>query len=210
MYISQGESQKIQLNNTRKALDSGCNFLQIRYKYKTESEVLLLAEQVKKMISSYQDVTLIINDHPQVALLTEADGVHLGLTDGSVTDARTLLGNKIIGGTANTIEDLLQRIAEGCDYIGLGPFRYTSTKAKLSPILGLTGYQNLFKQLKILDVTYPPIYAIGGILPKDLDVLMQTGIYGIAFSGLLSHNTNPKELMNTLKRKTDEPIEYSR
>jgi len=211
IYISQGENQETQLLNISKALDSGCNCIQIRYKNRSESEVLQLTEQAKKMISNFPDVTLIINDHPRVALLTDAHGVHLGLADSPVKEARALLGaHKIIGGTANTIDNLLQRIAEGCDYIGLGPYRYTPTKEKLSPILGLTGYQNLFRQLKELNMTPPAVYAIGGILPEDLEALMQTGIYGIAFSGLLSQHPNPTELMDILRKKTHETLEYSR
>nr|WP_199076507.1 thiamine phosphate synthase [Pedobacter sp. ASV19] len=211
MYISQGENQETQLLNISKALYSGCNWIQIRYKNRSESEVLQLTEQTKKMISNFPDVTLIINDHPRVALLTDAHGVHLGLSDSSVKEARALLGaHKIIGGTANTINDLLQRTAEGCDYIGLGPYRYTTTKAKLSPILGLTGYQSLFSQLKELNVAHPPVYAIGGILPEDIEDLMKTGLYGIAFSGLLSQHPNPTKLMDTLRKKTHETLEYSR
>ncbi len=211
MYISDGENQETQLLNVSKALDSGCNWIQIRYKNRTESEVLQLAEQTRKIISSYPEVTLIINDHPRVALLTDAHGVHLGLTDSPVKEARALLGaHKIIGGTANTVDDLLQRIAEGCDYIGLGPYRYTSTKEKLSPILGLTGYQKLFIRLKELNVEHPPVYAIGGIQPEDIEDLMHTGVYGIAFSGLLNHHPKPIELMNILRKKTNETLEYSR
>jgi thiamine-phosphate pyrophosphorylase len=211
MYISQGENQETQLLNISKALDSGCNWIQIRYKNRPESEVLQLAEQARKITSSYQKVILIVNDHPRVALLTDAHGVHLGLTDSPVKEARTLLGaHKIIGGTANTVDDLLQRITEGCDYIGLGPYRYTPTKEKLSPVLGLTGYKNLFRQLRELNIAAPPIYAIGGILPEDVEALMQTGIYGIAFSGLLSQHHNPTELMDILRKKTNETFEHSR
>lgn len=211
MYISQGENHKAQINNIIKALDCGCKWLQIRYKNRAESEVLELVQEVRSLLSGFKDVTLIINDHPRVALLTEAQGVHLGLLDCPVATARALLGpDHLIGGTANTFEDLLQRISEGCDYIGLGPFRYTPTKANLSPILGLSGYTRLFERLKKEEIRYPPIYAIGGILPEDFDELMLTGIHGIAFSGLLHTHEHPGQLMNILKEKIYATTEYSR
>ena len=75
---------------------------------------------------------------------TGADGVHLGKNDMSPSDARKILGNGyIIGGTANTLDDIERLIKEGVDYIGLGPFRYTETKKNLSPILGIDGYKKI-------------------------------------------------------------------
>jgi thiamine-phosphate pyrophosphorylase len=101
--------------------------------------------------------TFIINDNVHLAKQLDADGVHLGLSD---EEARLILGKtKIIGGTANTLK-MLQRTAENCDYIGLGPYQFT-TKQHLSPILGLEGYRSIIEQMK---AKHPnPIYAIGGI-----------------------------------------------
>ena len=191
-YISQGDSPEQQLANISKALDAGCKWIQLRYKNKPIEEVRTLAKMVQKICRAY-DATFIINDHLQVASEINADGVHLGLDDISVMEARILLKNKIIGGTANTLEDVLQRVNEKCDYIGLGPFRFTATKEKLSPILGIEGYQEILKELKNRNIDIP-IYAIGGIEIEDVEKLEQAGVYGVAVSGLITHHKNPEIL----------------
>jgi thiamine-phosphate pyrophosphorylase len=130
-----------------------------------------------------------------------ADGVHLGLSDMKIEEARSLLGKtKIIGGTANTFEDVLQRFQEGCDYIGLGPFQFTETKAVLSPTLGISGYENIINKMKTQNIE-TPVYAIGGIQLEDIDELMKTGIHGIALSGLLTQSRNQKKLITQLHEK---------
>ncbi|MNY15105.1 Thiamine-phosphate synthase [compost metagenome] len=136
--------------------------------------------------------TFILNDHTQLALDLDLDGVHLGLEDMPVAEARLMFGpGKIIGGTANTLADVQQRIAEGCDYIGLGPYRFTTTKEKLSPVLGLEGYRTILNSIQYKPV---PVFAIGGIDKEDIPALMTTGISGIAASGLLTHSAVPEIL----------------
>ena len=196
-YISQGDTVPLQLNAIKTALDAGCNWIQLRYKDVSENEVLRLAERVKKATDGYE-CTFIINDYPRVANYVEADGIHLGLTDMPVAVARTILGpGKIIGGTANTLGDIMQRYNEQCDYIGLGPFRFTATKQKLSPVLGMAGYATIMNQLKELDIK-TPIYAIGGIEEQDIEPLIKAGIYGVALSGLITRHPHKKELLSKL------------
>lgn len=186
-YISQGNTVEEQLCNIHQALDQGCDWVQLRFKNGNSVELLTLAEAVKTLCEEYL-ATFIINDKVDLALQVNADGVHLGLNDMKIKDARNLLGNhKIIGGTANTLEDVLQRMEEKCDYIGLGPFRQTTTKEKLSPILGLDGYQNILSKINEQH-TSVPVYAIGGIEQNDIEKLIDTGIYGIAVSGLITQN----------------------
>jgi thiamine-phosphate pyrophosphorylase len=105
------------------------------------------------------------------------------LNDRSIEEARFILGeNKIIGGTANTISDVLQRMNEPCDYIGLGPLRFTDTKEKLSPVLGFEGYQELLKILKkILGV--PKIFAIGSVIPEDIFLYSRSEFMEYPFQG---------------------------
>lgn len=193
-YISQGADAATQLRNIQKALDAGCTWMQLRFKQGSIAEITTLAEKVKKFCDPY-GATLIINDHLQVAKAIDADGLHLGLKDGSIQEARAALdADKIIGGTANTLEDILQRVNEGCNYVGLGPLRFTTTKEKLSPILGLEGYQAIIEKLNQRGV-YIPIYGIGGIVEGDIAQLMDIGVYGVAVSGLISTHPQPKELI---------------
>lgn len=199
-YISQGNTFKEQLDNIHNALDNGCSWIQLRFKTNDEKELYRLAESTKMACDEYL-ADYIINDHAHLAKEIDADGVHLGLNDMGIIEARSILGQtKIIGGTANTFEDILRRAAENCDYIGLGPFQFTITKQNLSPILGLEGYCSILEQMKTYGIK-TPIYAIGGIGLYDIESLMTTGIHGIAVSGLITQSENPSELITQLNEK---------
>lgn len=199
-YISQGNTPEEQLSNIRRALDSGCEWIQLRFKTQNSLDLFNLAESAKILCDIYM-TTLIINDNVHLAKQLDADGVHLGLSDMNVEEARIMLGNtKIIGGTANTFEHILQRTTEKCDYIGLGPFQFTATKEKLSPILGLEGYQSIIEKMKVKKIRIP-IYAIGGIVLKNVESIMETGVYGIAVSGVITQSKNPSELITQLNEK---------
>ncbi|NHN27966.1 thiamine phosphate synthase [Flavobacterium jejuense] len=194
-YISQGNTVDEQLYNIEKTLDNGCDWIQLRFKNGNYNQLLTLAEKTKQLCSQHK-ATFIINDKVDLAYQMEADGVHLGLDDMQIKDARAILGNqKIIGGTANTLEHILQRVNEKCGYIGLGPFRFTTTKEKLSPILGLEGYQTILNQMKENNIS-TPLIAIGGIQVEDVSALLKTGIHGIAVSGLLTQNPTITTTLN--------------
>ncbi|PWW26349.1 thiamine phosphate synthase [Chryseobacterium sp. AG844] len=196
-YISQGNTIQEQEKHIRNALDNGIKWVQVRWKNAPENELISLCEISKQLCSAYQSVC-IINDHVQIAKEIDADGVHLGLDDCSVDEARLILGeNKIIGGTANTLSDVIQRINESCDYIGLGPLRFTTTKEKLSPVLGFEGYRDIIDGLKEKSIEIPKIFAIGSVNPEDILPLQEIGIYGVAVSGLI---TKQPEIINELKK----------
>ena len=159
-----------------------------------------MAESVKFLCEEYL-ANFIINDNVHLAKQINADGVHLGLSDMEVAEARSILGKtKIIGATANTFEDIVQQVNNGCDYIGLGPFQYTKTKAKLSPILGLEGYSSIISKMKDSQIEIP-LYAIGGITLEDVESLMLTGIHGIAVSGLITKSDQKDKLITELNEK---------
>jgi thiamine-phosphate pyrophosphorylase len=199
-YISQGNTTKEQLGNIHRALDNGCQWIQLRYKNGTQQELFSLAASAKNLCSLYF-ADYIINDNVYLTQQLDADGVHLGLSDMDVLAARTILGaTKIIGGTANTLTDVMQRIQEGCDYIGLGPFQFTDTKQNLSPVLGIEGYLSIIEKTKSTAIAVP-IFAIGGITTENVDALMATGIHGIAVSGLITQSENPLQLISKLNEK---------
>lgn len=198
-YISQGTNVQEQLYNIHKTLDNGCDWIQLRFKNASSLELFTLAEAVKFLCEEYL-ATFIINDNVHLAQQLVADGVHLGLADMKVAEARALLGNKIIGGTANTFEDVLRRVEENCDYIGLGPYQFTETKSNLSPILGLEGYTSILKKMEEQNI-HIPIYAIGGIPLEDVADLMKTGIHGIAVSGLITKSSEQEKLITQLHEK---------
>ncbi|MDG1872028.1 MAG: thiamine phosphate synthase [Flavobacterium sp.] len=197
-YISQGNTVEEQTRNIHQALDGGCKWVQLRFKNHSADVTFGLAEAAKILCEEYL-ANFIINDNVYLAQQIAADGVHLGLTDMSIKEARSILGDtKIIGATANTFEDIQNHIQNGCDYIGLGPFRFTTTKENLSPILGLEGYQKILNEMKIQGLT-TPVYAIGGIGLDDIPALMETGIHGIAVSGLITQSENKKKTIKQLK-----------
>ncbi|MBP4140799.1 thiamine phosphate synthase [Flavobacterium sp. P4023] len=199
-YISQGNTVEEQITNIRKALDNGCEWIQLRFKTQNTMDLFNLAESTKILCDVYS-ANYIINDNVYLAQQFEADGVHLGLTDMKISEARQILGDtKMIGGTANTFADIQQRSAEQCDYIGLGPFQHTDTKENLSPILGIEGYRSILKKVKSKKIAIP-IYAIGGIALENIEILMETGIYGIAVSSLITKSEKPKKLISQLNEK---------
>ncbi len=205
-FISQGNNQREQVRSVLKALDAGCRWIQLRCKWGSETELKELAAEVKALCSPY-NALFIINDHVRLASQIEADGVHLGLNDMPIKEARHILGsNYLIGGTANTKKDLQKRKEEGCDYIGLGPLRFTRTKEKLSPILGMEGYKNLLSSIE----TEIPILAIGGIQEMDIEELLETGIYGVAISGAILHASDPTTLIKSINEKFRRHIQNSR
>lgn len=182
------------------ALEGGCKWVQLRVKSpdlitdeaKAEfmASLKAMALEAQRMCREH-GATFIIDDN--VALVKEigADGVHLGKKDMPISEARRILGKDfIIGGTANTFEDVKAHYEAGADYIGCGPFRFTTTKQGLSPILGLEGYRSIVSRMRAEGIDLP-IVAIGGITKEDIPEIMQTGVTGIALSGTILNAENP-------------------
>lgn len=204
-YISQGEDAEAQLFSIMQVLDAGCTWIQLRYKQRKDPQFMKLAEDVKRLTETYKAV-YIVNDFPEVAKEIDADGVHLGLHDREVGETRKFLGeDKIIGGTANTYSEVLQRIDEKCDYVGVGPFRYTKTKENLSPILGIDGYKNLVSKMEKARLNIP-IYAVGGIQMEDILDLRKEKIHGIAISEMITRASKPKTIVEHVYRILYETI----
>jgi thiamine-phosphate pyrophosphorylase len=189
-YVSQTKDGLTHLEAIETACEAGCKWVQLRMKEVSLEVYLATAIAAKKICKNY-GAKLTINDNATIALESGADGLHLGKEDMTPTKARTIVGDIIIGGTANTWEDVLRLSKEPIDYIGLGPLRYTSTKAKLSPILGLEGYQEILDKMKVAEIDLP-VYAIGGIGLEDITAVLKTGVYGIAVSGLITNAVNAK------------------
>jgi thiamine-phosphate pyrophosphorylase len=174
------------------ALQGGCKWIQLRMKNAPMEEVKEIALQLKSLCKSHQAVFL-LDDYVELCKEIEADGVHLGKEDMSPQKARDILGNKfIIGVTCNTYEDILTHAAYPIDYTGLGPFQFTSTKANLSPILGIEQYRTLINKCCQRGISVP-VVAIGGIRADDIPAILQTGVQGVAISGAILQAENPVE-----------------
>nr|WP_314980504.1 thiamine phosphate synthase [uncultured Prevotella sp.] len=202
-FISHTNERYDYLDGIRMALEGGCRWIQLRMKDASEEEILKTAESTRKLCRQY-DAVFILDDHVALVKRTGADGVHLGKNDMPIDEARRLLGkDKIIGGTANTFEDVKRIYSAGADYIGCGPFRFTTTKKNLSPILGLDGYKRIIEQVNTYGINIPVI-AIGGILLPDISDIMQTGVSGIAVSGAILNADNDNSPVTTMKRFINE------
>lgn len=193
-FITHSNERYDHVEGAKLALQGGCRWIQLRMKDAMEIDFLRAAKKIRRLCDEYH-ATFILDDHVEWVGLTGADGVHLGKNDMPVDEARKMLGrNRIIGGTANTFEDVERLSRQGADYIGCGPFRFTTTKKNLSPVLGLEGYRSITAQMKAHDIQLP-IVAIGGILHQDIPAIMQTGVTGIAVSGAILNAENPVEEM---------------
>lgn len=193
-FITHSNNRYGYVDSARLALEGGCRWVQLRMKEATEVEFMAAAAEIGSLCKEH-GATFVLDDHVEWVEKTGADGVHLGKNDMPIDEARKILGNdKIIGGTANTFEDVERLYRQGADYIGCGPFRFTTTKKNLSPVLGLEGYQHIVDQMKSHGINLP-IVAIGGILESDIKSILATGVSGIAVSGGILNAENPAEEM---------------
>lgn len=196
-FITHSNNRYGYVDGARLALEGGCRWVQLRMKEATEAEFMAAAAEIGRLCKEH-GATFVLDDHVEWVEKTGADGVHLGKNDMPIDEARKILGSdKIIGGTANTFEDVERLYRQGADYIGCGPFRFTTTKKNLSPVLGLEGYQHIVDQMKSHGINLP-IVAIGGILESDIKSILATGVSGIAVSGGILNAENPAEEMQRI------------
>lgn len=201
-FISHYTERYSYLDSIRLALEGGCRWIQLRMKDASDEEVRPVAIEALQMCRNV-GATFIIDDRVELVKELGADGVHLGKNDMPISEARKVLGSAfIIGGTANTFEDVKAHYEASANYIGCGPFRFTTTKKNLSPVLGLEGYRHIVEQMEEANI-HLPIVAIGGITAEDISAIMQTGVTGIALSGTILHAEKPidemKKIINITK-----------
>lgn len=177
----------------------GIGIVQLRMKTGSVEERLATAWDCLRLCRQWGTM-LVINDDVELALAIQAPAVHLGLKDMSIADARMRLGSDIIiGGTANTPEQVLSRMTEGANYVGLGPWRFTETKQNLSSILGEDGVAEAMREVLARDPNYP-VYVIGGIGSKDCKEILDLGARGVAVSSALVSAPN---ILNAIHDFTD-------
>ena len=177
------------------ALEGGCKWIQLRLKDATDEEFRQTALEIIPMCKE-NEAFLVFDDRVELAMEMSVHGVHLGKNDMNPLVARETMGAEaIIGCTANTAADIKAFRGWDVDYVGLGPFRHTTTKAKLSPLLGLEGYAAIVKEVRQADILLP-IVAIGGITIDDIALRTATGVNGVAMSGAIIN--------------ADDPVDYTR
>ena len=174
------------------AIEGGCRWVQIRMKDADDAEVLDAARHIIPFARKH-GATVVLDDRVHLVAESGVDGVHIGKEDMPPAEARHILGtDKIIGVTVNSLEDILSVDKHLSDYMGMGPFRFTTTKKKLAATLGIDGYRRILSEARNRGID-TPVVAIGGITLGDVPELMTTGINGIAVSGAISRAENPTE-----------------
>lgn len=203
-FISDATNTMSHLDAISAALEGGCRWIQLRMKDAADDEVRTVARQALALCRKHNAI-FIIDDRTDIVKEVGADGVHLGKNDMPIKEARNLLSeHAIIGGTANTIDDIRRLWKDGADYIGCGPFRFTTTKKNLAPVIGLDGYRCISQAMRDEGITLP-VVAIGGITKDDVSDIMQAGMNGIAISGAVTKAENPADEMKRLKQLVRKP-----
>jgi len=166
--------------------------VQLREKHLSFQDAFQFGSSLQKILKSY-DIPLIINDHLNLCLKLNADGVHLGQSDGHILAARTALGpHKIIGLTVDSFEQLLQANTLPIDYIGIGPVFYTTNKKNI------TKHWTLEELALVTQQSTHPVIAIGGIHEGNVDSVCRTGVHGIAAIGAFHDSPNPLKTTQSL------------
>jgi len=173
------------LFRVEEALKGGVTLLQLREKEKSTREYIELAQKVHSITKKY-NVPLIIDDRVDVALATQAEGVHVGQSDMPVSVARKLMGeNRIVGATAKTVLQALEAYAQGADYLGVGAIYPTTTKVKTV----ITSTETLDAICKAVPI---PVNAIGGLNKNNVQVLEGIGVAGFCVVSAIMKADDPK------------------
>jgi thiamine-phosphate pyrophosphorylase len=180
-------------------LAAGVRLFQLREKNWSDRRLVDHARQMESLIHEH-DGLLIVNDRPDIALLVNADGVHLGQDDLSVYEARRILGpNKLIGVSTHTLSQAEQAVRDGADYLGVGPTFATQTKS-FEEYAGLDFLREMAQHISL------PWYAIGGIQSETLPLALEAGARRVAVSSAICSAESPKEAAEELLRLLEPPL----
>ena len=174
----------------RSSLRGGADVIQLRHKTMARGELLELARTLRRLLT---EALFVVNDHVDIALLSEADGVHLGPDDLSIAGARRVAGDRLfIGASASTVEAARQAIGESADYLGCGPAFATPIKAEKT-VLGLPGIAAIASQVSV------PVFAIGGIDESNLGQLVALGLKRACVIRAVAGAPDPEEAARRLR-----------
>ena len=201
MFITHPSERYSIAEEVQMVLEGGCKWIQLRIKDISDEEFRQTALEIIPLCKE-NEAFLVFDDRVELAMEMGVHGVHLGKNDMNPLQAREPMGAEaIIGVTANTADDILRLKGWDVDYVGLGPFRYTTTKKNLSPLLGPDGYREVVNKVREADIPLP-IVAIGGITLEDIPEIMARGVNGVAVCGSIINAPEPvkytRQLIETL------------
>ncbi|MBO9673556.1 MAG: thiamine phosphate synthase [Sphingobacteriaceae bacterium] len=184
-YITHDIPNLTHIEQAQLACEAGAKWIQYRCLSKSDEELLKDIKAIAEICDDW-GTTLIVTDHIHLNGKADIQGFHIEDMDADFIALRKLVGNDItLGGSANTVENLIRLAREGADYAGYGPFAETETKPNNLPLIGIEGYYKAVQELKAANIQLR-ILAVGGIKIYDVETLMQTGVYGIAVSGAIN------------------------
>lgn len=185
MLITQAQSQHSVLEQVKGFLTGGGRIVQLRSKHRPTVEVIAQGRMLLPLCTA-EEALFLINDDVEAARVTQADGVHQGIADMPLPEARKRLGERaIIGATVHNEKELEREGIEHADYLGIGPLRFTHTKHRLSPLLGYEGIAKIIQHKEALGLTLP-VFVVGGVDTHDVKPLLEVGAYGVAVSGSIA------------------------
>lgn len=209
-YITHPDENFDELSWVHRLHENGVNWIQLRIKeddfvqrFPLRHFLATFHEIADKMrvVTEALGMLLTINDEAEVARFSNADGLHIGQEDMMPNAAlEQLQAGGILGGTANSVLEIQRFNEVPMSYFGVGPYRSTTTKSTLKPVLGLEGYQTIIDFLRT-ENREVPVYAIGGILASDVNDILATGVYGIAVSGAFFKEKHSSESIRTFVDK---------
>ncbi len=183
----------------RGALAGGVGIIQLREKRLGDRELVAQGRRVREWTRE-AGALFIMNDRPDLAVLAEADGVHVGQEELSVKDARRIVGpDKLVGVSTHTIEQARRAVLDGADYIGMGPVFATSTK-QFTEFAGLDFVRQVASEISL------PAYAIGGINLENIDQVVAAGARCVAVSGALCGAAHPQEVAEQFRDRLRVPV----
>ncbi|RFZ81472.1 thiamine phosphate synthase [Mucilaginibacter terrenus] len=196
-YLTQDLPNRSHVEQARIACEAGANWVQYRCMSKTNEELIPEINEIAAICDDW-GATLILTNHYHLLDKVDAQGVHIEDFDADFASIRQAIGDDKTLGASATNPTLLQRVQDSgvVDYCGYGPFAHTDTKPNNKPLLGYNGYRELEK-LNI-DV---PVIAVGGVQLKDVERLLQTGIYGIAVSAAVNLSLDPAGAVKEFYKK---------
>jgi len=160
--------------------------LQLREKHLCDKEILKIAKELRE-ITLGTNTKLVIDDRPDIAVLCQADYLHIGQSDISIKDARTIVGNIKIGLSTHSISQAKEALALKPDYIGFGPIYPTTTKAIADKPVGINNLREVLKFAKV------PVVALGGICHTNINDVINTGARNISMVRYLMNDNNDFE-----------------
>lgn len=180
------------LDVVREAIRGGATAVQLRRKYDDGHKLVEIGHAIRR-ITQEMDALYIVNDRVDVALLTNADGVHVGQSDISCSDVRALVGGKIIGVSASNVREAVAAVRDGADYLGVGAIYPTTSKLDAD----MCGFTELSEIAHITDV---PIVAIGGITKENATEVLEYGAHGVAVVSAVMSAEHPEHAASELRR----------